>query len=289
MASGISILIILPLAPFSLKLHRYLTILILLSFVASTIFNWLAFPFSQEAPLKVFFQQKLELDVGMNTYAGHSSHGKVIRAVTALTGVPEYIDTIVTHLPSSWGMETSCGIPQLSSGLVTCTWEGGLLPAPGSTVNEDIQVPPANRSADWLVVNAMRTSPTSAQISVKGTNTRSCRLYFDSSSITSYRVQGSSEGLQGGHEIPEDGVPGILLWSRTWDREFVVDVEWSSEGTQEGRISCEWNEYQSATAGIGGSGGNIPAFEEVLAFLPEWVVVSKADDGLVEAWGAFSV
>jgi hypothetical protein len=71
MASGISILIILPLAPFSLKLHRYLTILILLSFVASTIFNWLAFPFSQEAPLKVFFQQKLELDVGMNTYAGH--------------------------------------------------------------------------------------------------------------------------------------------------------------------------------------------------------------------------
>jgi hypothetical protein len=33
----------------------------------------------------------------------------------------------------------------------------------------------------------------------------------------------------------------------------------------------------------------IPALEEVLAFLPDWAVVSKYADGLVEAWAPFSL
>ena len=221
--------------------------------------------------------------------AGHTSHGRVVRAVTALTGVPEYIDTqVIPHLPSSWGKQTTC-VSSLKPGLLTCKWEGGLLPAPGSTSSEDIEASPANRSADWLVFNATRTNSTSARISVKGTNTRSCRLYFDNSSITSYDVQGSSGVLQQGSEMPEGGISALTLWSRTWGREFVIDVKWTSEGTQEGRVACEWAEYESATAGAGGSGGKIPALEEILGFLPKWAVVSKADDGLVEAWGTFSV
>ena len=252
-------------------------------------FNWLAFPFSQEAPLKVFFRQMLELDLSTNTSEAHTSHGSLVRAVTALTGVPEYIDTqVIPHLPSSWGKETRCSSsPQ--PGLVTCTWEGDLLPSPGGTTGKDIVVAPATRSADWLAINATRTSSTSARISVKGMNTRSCRLYFDGSPVMSYHVQGSSGSLQDGHGIPENGISDIRLWSRTWDREFTVDVKWSSKGTKEGRVACEWVEYESATVGAGGNGAKIPALEEVLSFLPKWTVVSKASDGLVEAWGTFLV
>lgn len=290
MASFVSILIILPLAPFSLKLHRYLTILILIIFITSTIFNWLVFPFSQEAPLKVFFQQTLELDLRVNASAGHTSHGNVVRAVTALTGVPKYLNTkIVPHLPSSWGKETQCVRSALKNGLMTCTWEGKLLPAPGGTGDEDADITPATRSADWLVFNATRTSPTSAQISVKGTNTRSCRLYFNNSTVTNYHVHGSSEGFRHGNDVLAEGIPTILLWSRTWNNKFIVDVKWSSHGKQDGRVACEWAEYESATAGGRGSGGKIPALEEVLSFLPKWAVVSKTTDGLVEAWGTFSV
>ena len=49
-----------------------------------------------------------------------------------------------------------------------------------------------------------------------------------------------------------------------------------------------WNEYESGSAG-GGSGGKIPAYEEVLRTIPRWTVVSKATDGLVEVWAPFTV
>lgn len=171
-------------------------------------------------------------------------------------------------------------------GLVTCTWDDGLLPVPSGMTSKNTD---ASRSADWLVVNATRTSSTSARISVKGVNTRSCRLYFDSNPVTSYTVQGSSGHLTGGNEFPKGGVSLLQLWSRTWDREFNVDVQWTSDSTQQGRVACEWVEYESGTAGTGISEGTIPAFEEVLRFLPKWAVVSKTTDGLVEALGAFSV
>lgn len=102
--------------------------------------------------------------------------------------------------------------------------------------------------------------------------------------------------------MPQDGVRELTLWSRTWGRTFVVDVHWVKESESEldnsevesnstvmGRVACEWVEYESATVGGGGSGGKIPAFEEVLSFLPKWAVVSKMTDGLVEAWGTFSL
>ena len=37
------------------------------------------------------------------------------------------------------------------------------------------------------------------------------------------------------------------------------------------------------------NGGRIPRFEEMLRFLPEWVVVMKAADGLVEVLRSFSL
>lgn len=66
-----------------------------------------------------------------------------------------------------------------------------------------------------------------------------------------------------------------------------------------GRVACEWAEFASASAGVPGQGespskggfrsAKIPALEEVIAFLPTWVVVSKFADGLVEAWEYFEV
>ena len=72
MTSLVSLFIILPLAPFGLKLHCSLTVLVLIIFIASTVYNWLVFPFSQAAPLKVFFQQTVELDLGTNISAGRN-------------------------------------------------------------------------------------------------------------------------------------------------------------------------------------------------------------------------
>lgn len=113
--------------------------------------------------------------------------------------------------------------------------------------------------------------------------------------------------MQKGYEVPASGIKEVRLWSRTWENEFVVDVDWSKstgeadESRLEGRIACEWSEYESAMVDNGplekwppsedadDCRAKIPAFEEVLHFLPHWAVVSKAADGLVEAWAPFVV
>ena len=60
------------------------------------------------------------------------------------------------------------------------------------------------------------------------------------------------------------------------------------------RLACEWNEYISARALVeaereGEAEGKIPAYEEALAFVPPWVALTKADEGLVEVWKRFAV
>lgn len=287
-ASLLSVLAIVPLAPFTLRLHRSLTQIILLIFIISTVYNWLAFPFSQETPLKVFFQQMLEIDL--------EPSGNVTRAVTTLTGVPAYINTkVIPNLPSAWSQERRCSPDLLKKGTWTCAWDTNLIPSPGSPYSSNNLPIPGAYAADWLTVNTFRsTNSTAAHISVKGTNTRSCRLFFNNTSIMSYHVHGTPTTMRSGHELPEKGVSEIRLWSRTWGKEFKVDLDLASESSTQSskvdaRVACDWVEYQSATAGIKGSGGAIPAIEEALSFLPKWVVLTKKTDGLVETWGRVSI
>jgi len=200
-----------------------------------------------------------------------------------------------------------------------------------------------------------RVGASSARIGVKGRNTRSCRVYFDSAPVYQYVVrppgrnarQGAADdgdltneydagvagrkGMQEGYEVGPTGVKEVRLWSRTWGRAFVVDVNWgqyappegsstnrsvSVESALRGRIACEWAEYESpmvdhgTVLGVNGTQADygkgaymgmglaeefdglrpkVPALEEVLAFLPDWAVVSKHADGLVEAWAPFSL
>jgi len=151
-----------------------------------------------------------------------------------------------------------------------------------------------------VLLNTTRLTRSSALLRVKGTNTRTCKVFFDSWNITRFEVypDGDSprEGMRllPGYEMPVEGFSSIAMSSRTWDKEFVVEVGWDIDvaGGDEklkGRVACEWAEYESATIGGVSSGGKIPALEEALTFLPRWAVVSKTNDGLVEAWGDFVV
>lgn len=94
--------------------------------------------------------------------------------------------------------------------------------------------------------------------------------------------------MQPRYEVSAGGAKELRLWSRTWERNFTVDVELLEEQHQTlGRVACEWNEYESGTVGIESS-GKIPALEEVLTFLPKWAVVTKLADGLVEVSEEFT-
>ena len=289
-----------------LHLNHAFSFLVLLFFVSSILYTWLTFPFSSQVPLKIFFQQRVEIDLGLDVLrSSNGTHGSH-KMITSLLGHPRYLpnSAIISNLPSAQRVDCSSTLWQ---GLITCEWDSGsgMLPVPNTLDSWS-----DDKAMVYFNASVLRTGPFSARFTVKGTNTRSCKVYFDNQPIREYIVHPSNEGeeenkgMQRGFEVAEEGILDLRLWSRTWEREWVVDVKWGSgeeellDGVSrlEGRVACGWAEYESA--GIDhGSGrrlgnlvsGKIPAFEEVLMFLPEWAVASKAEDGLVEVLTPFSI
>jgi len=270
----LALLIVLPLAPFSMNMHRWLNSIVLLIFVLSTLYTYLAFPFSQETPLKVYFAQSVDLDTS--------------RVVTALSGPRQFLSTvIIPRFPSAYNQALDCTDAPDKLGLQTCKWEVGdaFVPSPGGSERYYGQGP----MSKWVTTSIKRTGPNSARIKVQGLNTRSCTLQFSGKRVKGFHLSGDGgKGLQGGSEVPEDGLEQIRLWSRDWEKEFEVDVDFAGSEDEKatGRVSCGWAEYESATVCGGRTGGKIPSLEEVLLFLPEWAVVTKSSAALFDAgWG----
>ncbi|KAG6382055.1 hypothetical protein JVT61DRAFT_692 [Boletus reticuloceps] len=284
--SLLALLLVLPMSPFSINAHRWLTLLILAVFVLSTVYTWVAFPFSQQSPLKIYFVQSVNLS---------TSGTGIEHATTALTG-PKYFLArhIIPELPSAFGNSVACRDALDKVGLHTCTWEvePEMAPSPGGKGTAwDGDMP-------WVSHHQNRTGSNSAQITVQGLNTRFCTLSFTNRRISKFTVAGDGDqGLQKGYDIPALGLSEIQLWSRDFGNQFVVSVEWKDEDVLEGelddglkgRVSCGWDEYERATVGGGRSGGKIPSLEEVIQFLPEWAVVSKSTPALFSAEIAFEV
>ena len=283
--SLLALLLVFPIAPFSINVHRWLTLLVFAIFVLSTVYTWIEFPFSQQAPLKVYFVQTADLT---------SSGTGIDRTTTALTGPNKFLTRyILPELPSASGKSVKCYNAPDKVGLQTCTWEvePEMVPSPGGqdTPHDGVNVP-------WVSYSLDRTETNSARITVQGLNTRFCTLEFTNRRISKFSVVGDEDqGLQEGYEIPEEGIRQIQLWSRDFGKQFDVNVRWKDEDVSEpddevqGRVSCGWDEYERATIGGGWSGGKIPALEEVIQYLPEWAVVSKSTSGLFHAGMAFSL
>lgn len=277
--SMLALLIILPIAPFSMNMHRWLNGIILIVFILSTLYTYLAFPFSQETPLKVYFAQSVDLDTS--------------RVVTALTGPRQFLSTaIIPRFPSAIDQAVNCTDAPDKLGLQTCKWEVGdaFVPSPGGSKRHYGQGPTSSLQK-WVTASIKRKS-NSARIKVQGLNTRSCTLQFSGKRVKRFHLSGDGgKGLQGGSEVPEEGLEQIRLWSRDWEKEFEVDVDFAGREDEKatGRVSCGWAEYESATVGGGRTGGKIPSLEEVLLFLPEWAVVTKSSAALFDAGWEFEV
>ncbi|KAI0753377.1 hypothetical protein C8Q80DRAFT_1151837 [Daedaleopsis nitida] len=305
----LSVLIFIPITPFAHKLPQYLNAVVAAVFVVLVAATWISYPFTQEWPFRVYFQQFVELSpvsaLATNpSLAARTQPLDVIRAETTLTGLKGYVDRHITpDIPSSWTSDVVCDLDGgLRADLMTCRWATNLLPSPsGNTSFTNPLTASTASTVRWLDVEATRLNASRALIAVRGENTRGCRLYFDRPINFVYVRQRADAGqgrapspvgkmrLQGGYVMPPEGVAEVRLWSRTWGREFVVEVGWDAgEGEDErfsGRAACEYAEYAS---GLGGpESGRIPAFEEVKQFLPLWALPTKAADGLVEVWTKF--
>jgi hypothetical protein len=272
-------LIMLPLTPFAQRMHGYLTWVVLIIFVLTTLYTMTTSPFTQTSPMKFRFQQKVDLDSQSSVLTPS------LKATTSIMGIPGYVSQVVAALPSSRGKNVTC--ISNAAGLDVCSWE----------VDQEYVPSPGGEGSDaWVQANATRLAERStASISLQGRNTRGCKIYFDTP-VQEYDVRNvdgdgwAGEVPIGYRSVPRDGTKKLTLWSRTWDRRFDVQVRWRGYGSLSGRVACMYAEYTSGVADEESRrSGRIPAYEEALLFAPSWAVVTKADDGLVEVSRSFGV
>nr|POE88174.1 vacuolar membrane protease [Quercus suber] len=283
--AGLTLLLLLPLAPF---LHRFtyqIPTLLFLVFIGCLVYNLLAFPFSRDARMKHYFVQTVDLDTGMNN--------------VTLRGIDGYIQDIIAELPSASGQPIHCGISTsdvLKQGLQTCSWHGlapQVVPNPQVDVEKSKKKhrnetspsppPPSHSYADWLHYNTSTPSNVSstATLTFRGSNSKACYLTF-SRPVTSVNIADAAADPRF-ETVAENGSERITLFSRTWEKTFNVTVGWEGRVArgEKGRVTCLWSDVNQD--------GVIPAWDEVKKFEPVWAAATKATDGLVEGYKEFVI
>ncbi|KAL8827271.1 MAG: hypothetical protein Q9191_003288 [Dirinaria sp. TL-2023a] len=263
-----SILILVPIGPYLHRFTYHIPVFLLLVFIGTLIYNLVAFPFSTNNRLKLFFIQKVNLDTGMNQ--------------VLLTGVGDpYLAEAINSLPSVAGQKPQCTPSSVRKGLTECAWEG--LP-PAVVKQPSPGIPPHFAYSDWLTFHTFRTpNSTEARFRLWGRDSRACKIEFNQP-ISDFHVEGAGAD-QRFQRVPESGSKEVRLWSRTWEKEWTVRVKWQPQGGKglglDGRVVCLWSDENKT--------GAIPALDEIRHFAPNWVAVSKIGDGLVEGSKAFLV
>ena len=202
-------LILLPLAPFIHKIHKFFALLVILVLAGTLVQNYLLFPFTPSSPLKVYFQQTMDLDA--NPFGTSNT--------VELMAVKGYLENyVVPSLPSGYdaqkaGQLKCADAVEKRKGLYSCTFPG--IPpnvAPNGLGKQEV-----------LSFNATRLSANSGSIVIKGADTRSCRIYLDDKAL-SVKVHGATSGMQKDYPIPAGGIKEVYLWSRTWERTWEVEL-----------------------------------------------------------------
>ncbi|KAL1974038.1 hypothetical protein VTN31DRAFT_5598 [Thermomyces dupontii] len=266
-----------PTLPF---IHRYtyhIPVFLLLIFIGTLIYNLVAFPFSANNRLKLFFAQNVNLDLGTNE--------------ASLTGAFPYVRDAVSSLPSARGQELRCTGPETRT---TCTWTSH----DPRVVSPLTAVLKNNKNiTNWVRYNATRLEDTAthhrARIYLGALSSRACAVSF-SKPLANYRIPGSAVDETRFPTLPpaDHAAPlqEVRLFSRTWNKTFTVEFEWTKEDDSSssstsshmtGTVTCFWDDFNDANA--------IPALRELKRYAPDWVAVSKLGVGLVRGHRNFTV
>ena len=265
-----TIVLFTPLVPF---IHRFtwpIPMFLLLVLIGTVVYNLIAFPFSENNRLKLFFQQELDLDTGNNN--------------VTIIGPPEFAWSAISSLPSA--KEASVNWTRADDYSTRRKYFFAGLPPniDGAETLSSSKKPYKH----WLDFNVTQTSNNSdsvkARFQVQGKNTRACKLVFNNP-IQHFKVKGMGPTDDRFRSVPEGGSKEIRLWSREWDRTWLVDVRWSTEklkkGIMHGKVVCLWSDVNQR--------GVLPAWDEAVHYAPEWVAMTKAGDGLLEGYKHFEV
>ena len=267
--AALSVLLLAPTGPFIHRFTYHIPTFLFLVCVATVIYNLVAFPFSRDHRLKVYFVQRVNCETGINT--------------VSLTGLDGYIQRIVGELPSAQGEQLNCTTPEVATRkeLKTCEWQG----LPAKVVPKTAEAAPFSNKTiatdRWIDYSIHKgNSSSKATIRVACQNSRAGRIVFDSPT-TELAVAGAVSDPRFKPVAP-GGSREVRLWHREFGLPWNVAVTWNTEEASKlsGKIMCLWSDANT---------GDIPAFDEVQHYLPVWAVPSKISDGLVEGFKHFEI
>ncbi len=258
--AALTALLLAPTGPFIHRFTYHIPTFLFFVCIATLIYNLVAFPFSRDHRLKVKFVQQVECDNGTNT--------------VSLIGIDSYLQRVIETLPSAQGKHVDC-TPH--DALMSCSWEGlapEVVPRSSSASNADY-------TKSWLDFSVRRHNNTNkARFHITGQNTRACRILFDTPISDLAIVGGVSDPRF--HAVGETGSRKVQLWHREWSQPWDVDISWDANEQSElsGSVLCLWSDANS---------GQIPAFDELQHYMPEWAIMAKKTDGLVEGYKHFVI
>ncbi|KAJ0117149.1 hypothetical protein J7T55_003566 [Diaporthe amygdali] len=292
LVAAFTILLLLPLMPFIHRLTYHIPLFLLCIFIATLVYNLVAFPFSPDNKYKAFWQQTIDLDTG--------------DSIVKFGGVEEYLRLIISDLPSAAGKTVTCQKSTTRADVSDCVYDGKDV-APNVANNLPEGVPPVLGYGKLLDLDVARTGPSEAKFTINAKNTKSCVIKF-ARPIKNFSVAGGTGWDNRFGPIPEGGIDQVLLWRRDWNKTWEVHVEWDPEaethqahdedGNQEVYVSPV-DELKRSTVGLDGNvtciwsdintPGTIPALDEAIQYAPSWAVITKFAPGLVEGSKVFKI
>ncbi|KAF2006158.1 endoplasmic reticulum metallopeptidase 1 [Amniculicola lignicola CBS 123094] len=261
--AALTTLLLAPTGPFIHRFTHHIPTFLFFVCAGTVIYNLVAFPFSRDNRLKVFFLQHIECDTGKNT--------------VSLAGVDGYVQRIVDELPSAHGQHANCATSPLRKGLAMCSWKG----LPAHVVPKVTPFSNKTYIDTWLdYATARGPRSNEATIRVVGQNTRACRILFDTP-ISDLAIDGAVSDPRF-NATGDNGSREVRLWHREWSKPWNVSVRWDRDAsaTLSGTVVCLWSDANT---------GDIPAFDEVRHYIPAWAIPTKYSDGLVEGSKRFTI
>lgn len=252
----LTIVLLLPMTPFMHRIKHHLPVFLFLVFVATFIYNLVAFPFSASYRFKYFFQQVVDIDSGTNT--------------VAVDGVTEYVRDILHYIPAAAGQNITC---RPSNRVSSCRYDGShVVPNPVDGIElKDLVSIQATRSSDGR----------SVEVEVDAIDTRTCNLYF-SQKIYGFSVQGGTSRDRRTGSDPSNGLSSVRLWRRKWEGPWTVTLQLGDHHSLDASAAEPFEVTASCSYSDANEAKRIPALTELKRYGPTWAVISKAGIGLVE-------
>lgn len=291
-----SLLLVLPLLPFTYKLNYLVGLLFSAVFVVSLALSMILPPFTEQAPLKVRFMQTIDL----------SNSTEAVVSVFGRKG--GFISPVLQDLPSIKEDKKRVWCESSTDGNEQCSYIGyppNLFDSSSTLPIEDIFAIKVLKD-DRKSPDRSSYAPINAEMRIKARENRACNVRFNNKLKTNSPVRQviiwhDEKGKNGTYDVVKlpSGINELQLHKLDFDAlHYHIEVQWLPNiisSTSEARefddsdadalevtVTCFWGEYDSESQVGKSHERKLPAFDELLEFSPLNMIFANREKGLLK-------